>query len=242
MNVFIWSTSKPTGQHLADALIDAGCAASVEDAGIDSLIRDPSAVGIYMTRWPINAITFLRDARSAGASNCILVLLDTTGTPSTLARQRISMLAAGADDAQHWPLDLREVCARVKAIAGRDRAYTDAPVALPGGFYYRITGHIVGGKTVINFTKAEQNLFEAMVDRPGSIVTKAQLMSILYHGRDEAQDKIVDVFICKIRKKLAPVTNGLDLIETVWGQGYRFIQHGFRPARIETLKRVSARA
>ncbi|TGT04018.1 winged helix family transcriptional regulator, partial [Mesorhizobium sp. M2D.F.Ca.ET.171.01.1.1] len=52
----------------------------------------------------------------------------------------------------------------------------------------------------------------------------------LYNGRDEAQLKIVDVLICKLRKKIAAATGGLDVLETVWGQGVRFIAEGYQPS------------
>jgi two-component system cell cycle response regulator CtrA len=224
MRVLIWPTDPSTGIALAEALR-----------------KHDGAIGIYMGGTPLAAIHFLRSARETGVMNCIMVLLATAGEPRTLIRQRVSVLAAGADDAQHWPLDLRELVARLKAIAGRTREQTDAPVALPGGFYYRETGTIVGEVCSIHLTKQEQGIFEALVDRPGSVVTKGQIMTALYHEMDEPQQKVVDVFVCKLRKKLAPVCRDVEVIQTVWGQGYRFMQHGFRPERVTALKRMAVR-
>lgn len=242
MRVLIWPTDQPTGISLATALREQGFLASTTDATLDELGKDAAAIGVYMSPMPLNAIAFVRDARQLGVMNSILVLLETVGAPAVLMSQRVSGLTSGADDVQHWPLDIRELVARLKAIAGRDRPYSDAPVSLPGGFYYRGTGVVVGEACSIHLTKQEHAVLEALVDRGDNLVTKGQIMAALYHGMDEPHEKIVDVFVCKLRKKLTPVSGELEVIETVWGQGYRFVQHGFRPARVTAIKRMAVRA
>jgi two-component system, cell cycle response regulator CtrA len=63
-------------------------------------------------------------------------------------------------------------------------------------------------------------LIELLSLRRGTTITKEVFLSQLYGGMDEPEIKIIDVFICKIRKKLAAASNGKDYIETVWGRGY----------------------
>jgi len=63
-------------------------------------------------------------------------------------------------------------------------------------------------------------MLELLSLRKGSTLTKEMFLNQLYGGMDEPELKIIDVFICKIRKKLAAASNGKDYIETVWGRGY----------------------
>lgn len=241
MRVLIWPTDPTTGIGIVGALRALDFNASASDATLGGLRKDAAAIGVYMALSPLAATHFLRSARETGVVNCIMVLLATIGEPGELAQQRVSVLCAGADDVQHWPIDMRELVARLHAAARRARPISDAPVSLPGGFYYRETGKIVGEDCTIQLTKQEHAVFEALVGRGDNLVTKDQIMTALYHGMDEPHEKIVDVFVCKLRKKLAPVSDELEVIQTVWGQGYRFVPHGFRPARVYVLKRIAAR-
>jgi two-component system, cell cycle response regulator CtrA len=63
-------------------------------------------------------------------------------------------------------------------------------------------------------------VLELLALRQGMTVTKDMFLSHLYGGRDEPELKIIDVFLCKVRKKLAAASGGADYIETVWGRGY----------------------
>ena len=64
-------------------------------------------------------------------------------------------------------------------------------------------------------------MLELLSLRRGTTITKEMFLSQLYGGMDEPEIKIIDVFMCKIRRKLANASNGKDYIETVWGRGYR---------------------
>jgi two-component system cell cycle response regulator CtrA len=90
------------------------------------------------------------------------------------------------------------------------------------------TGEIavdVGSKTVevagsrVHLTGKEYQMLELLSLRKGSTLTKEMFLNHLYGGRDEPELKIIDVFICKLRKKLKTVANE-HCIETVWGRGY----------------------
>jgi two-component system cell cycle response regulator CtrA len=63
-------------------------------------------------------------------------------------------------------------------------------------------------------------MLELLSMRKGATLTKEMFLSQLYGGMDEPEIKIIDVFMCKIRKKLANASNGKEYIETVWGRGY----------------------
>jgi two-component system cell cycle response regulator CtrA len=63
-------------------------------------------------------------------------------------------------------------------------------------------------------------MLELLALRKGTTVSKDMFLSHLYGGRDEPELKIIDVFMCKLRKKLAAMSGEADYIETVWGRGY----------------------
>jgi two-component system cell cycle response regulator CtrA len=86
----------------------------------------------------------------------------------------------------------------------------------------------------VHLTRKEYQMLELLSLRRGTPLTKEMFLNQLYGGMDEPEHKIIDVFICKLRKKLAMVSNGRNYIETVWGRGYVLrepspIDHGFRP-------------
>ena len=92
------------------------------------------------------------------------------------------------------------------------------------------------GKAV-HLTGKEYQMLELLSLRKGTTLTKEMFLNHLYGGMDEPELKIIDVFICKLRKKLAEATNGANYIETVWGRGYVLRD----PAR-DTERPVAVRA
>ena len=72
----------------------------------------------------------------------------------------------------------------------------------------------------VHLTGKEYRILELLSRRKGTTLTKEMFLDHLYGGRDEPEIKIIDVFICKLRKKLARATGGTHYIETVWGRGY----------------------
>jgi two-component system cell cycle response regulator CtrA len=77
----------------------------------------------------------------------------------------------------------------------------------------------VGGQRV-HLTGKEYQMLELLSLRKGTTLTKEMFLNHLYGGMDEPELKIIDVFICKLRKKLSVATEGKNYIETVWGRGY----------------------
>jgi two-component system, cell cycle response regulator CtrA len=77
----------------------------------------------------------------------------------------------------------------------------------------------VEGQTV-RLTRKEYEILELLSVRKGTALTKQMLLDHLYGGRDEPEQKIIDVFVCKLRKKLIQATGGEHYIETLWGRGY----------------------
>jgi len=72
----------------------------------------------------------------------------------------------------------------------------------------------------LRLTTKEYDILELLSLRKGTTVTKEMFLNHLYGGKDEPALKVIDVFICKLRKKLSKATGGEQYIETVWGRGY----------------------
>jgi two-component system, cell cycle response regulator CtrA len=72
----------------------------------------------------------------------------------------------------------------------------------------------------VHLTGKEYGILELLSRRKGTTLTKEMFLDHLYRGMDEPEIKIIDVFVCKLRKKLALATGGNHYIETVWGRGY----------------------
>jgi len=72
----------------------------------------------------------------------------------------------------------------------------------------------------VYLTGKEYSVLELLALRKGTTLTKEMFLNHLYGGMDEPELKIIDVFVCKLRKKLAAATGGDHYIETVWGRGY----------------------
>jgi two-component system, cell cycle response regulator CtrA len=72
----------------------------------------------------------------------------------------------------------------------------------------------------VHVTSKEYQMLELLSLRKGSTLTKEMFLNHMYGGMDEPEQKIIDVFICKLRRKIANVANSKNYIETVWGRDY----------------------
>jgi two-component system cell cycle response regulator CtrA len=140
---------------------------------------------------------------------------------SGLARPqaKVKGLGMGADDYITKPFDRAELLARMQAIVRRCKGFSQ-PTLRVGPLELNLDSRVVlvAGKEV-RLTGKEYGILELLVLRKGMVLTKDAFMNHLYGGMDEPELKIIDVFVCKLRKKLMEAGAG-DLIDTVWGRGY----------------------
>lgn len=158
--------------------------------------------------------TLITRMRAAGHHTPILALADVSD-----ARSRLKALAAGGDDVVERGVDQAELLARMRAIFRRSRGYSHATIQI-GALTLNIEQQEASANGCrIALTGKEFAILQLLMLRKNMILTKEMILSQLYGGMDEPEIKIVDVFICKIRSKLAKA--GLrDVIGTVWGRGY----------------------
>jgi two-component system, cell cycle response regulator CtrA len=157
----------------------------------------------------------LRSLRLSKVKTPILIL-----SGMTSIEHKVKGLGYGADDYMTKPFHKTELVARVHAIVRRSRGHARS-IVQTDDLIVNVDAKTVYVKQIcVNLTGKEYQMLELLSLRRGTTITKEMFLSQLYGGMDEPEIKIIDVFMCKIRKKLAIASGGKDYIETVWGRGY----------------------
>lgn len=157
----------------------------------------------------------LRQLRLSRIDTPILILSGDDDTES-----KLKGFGFGADDYLTKPFHREELVARIHAIIRRSKGHAQS-IIKTGQVAVNLDAKTVevGGSTV-HLTGKEYQMLELLSLRKGTTLTKEMFLNHLYGGMDEPELKIIDVFICKLRKKLSEATQGENYIETVWGRGY----------------------
>ena len=163
----------------------------------------------------MHGMDVLRQIRLSKVDTPILIL---TGSDDT--ENKLRGFGFGADDYMTTPFHREELVARIAAIIRRSKGHSQA-VIRTGDLVVNLDARSVevNGKPV-NLTGKEYQILELLSLRKGTTLTKEMFLNHLYGGMDEPELKIIDVFICKLRKKLSQALGGENHIETVWGRGY----------------------
>jgi two-component system cell cycle response regulator CtrA len=133
---------------------------------------------------------------------------------------KVKSFGGGADDYLTKPFHKDELVARIHAVVRRSKGHAQS-VINTGDITVNLDAKTVEvGGSRVHLTGKEYQMLELLSLRKGTTLTKEMFLNHLYGGMDEPELKIIDVFICKLRKKLAAATNGAHYIETVWGRGY----------------------
>ena len=157
----------------------------------------------------------LRQLRMARVETPILILTGESGTESKLRG-----FGFGADDYMTKPFHRDELVARIHAIIRRSKGHSQS-IINTGRISVNLDAKTVDvGGMPVHLTGKEYQMLELLSLRKGTTLTKEMFLNHLYGGMDEPELKIIDVFICKLRKKLSEATGGDNHIETVWGRGY----------------------
>lgn len=209
------TTSKSIEMMLTHANLNVYCT-DLGEEGIDlAKLYDYDLILLDLGLPDMNGNEVLRQLRLARIDTPILIL---TGSDDT--ENKIKAFGFGADDYLTKPFHREELVARIHAIIRRSKGHSQSIIS---------TGKIavnLDAKTVetagkpIHLTGKEYQMLELLSLRKGTTLTKEMFLNHLYGGMDEPELKIIDVFICKLRKKLCEATDGENYIETVWGRGY----------------------
>lgn len=209
------TTSRSIELMLTHANLNVYCT-DLGEEGIDlAKLYDYDLILLDLNLPDMNGHEVLRQLRLAKVDTPILIL---TGADDT--ENKIKGFGFGADDYMTKPFHREELVARIHAIIRRSKGHAQSIIR---------TGKIsvnLDAKTVdvenkpVHLTGKEYQMLELLSLRKGTTLTKEMFLNHLYGGMDEPELKIIDVFICKLRKKLADATGGENYIETVWGRGY----------------------
>ncbi len=164
----------------------------------------------------IKGIDVLKQVRLQKNNTPILILSAINQT-----EKKAECLNLGADDYLTKPYERIELLARVKALIRRSCGFSDPNIRI-GKMNININTKIASiGDKLIPLTAKEYALLELLALNQGSTISKDNFINQLYGIMDEPPDsKIIDVFLCKIRRKIKALTGDEDYIQNVWGRGY----------------------
>jgi two-component system cell cycle response regulator CtrA len=209
------TTSRSIELMLTHANLNVFCT-DLGEEGIDlAKLYDYDLILLDINLPDMSGHDVLRQLRLARIDTPILIL---SGADDT--ENKLKGFGFGADDYMTKPFHREELVARIHAIIRRSKGHSQS-VIKTGTVCVNLDAKTVDvlGKTV-HLTGKEYQMLELLSLRKGTTLTKEMFLNHLYGGMDEPELKIIDVFICKLRKKLAEATGGINHIETVWGRGY----------------------
>src|SRR5205814_7428539 len=163
----------------------------------------------------IDGYEVLRRFRAARVRTPILILSGLSELD-----HKVKGLGVGADDYLTKPFDRRELIARIQAIVRRSKGHSESVIKTGKLAVNLDTRTVEIAGQPLHLTGKEYAILELLALRKGTTLTKEMFLNHLYGGMDEPELKIIDVFICKLRKKLSLACGGANYIETVWGRGY----------------------
>jgi len=219
MRVLLVEDDTATARSIELMLRSGGFVVDTSELGEDGIevgkLYDYDIILLDLMLPDIDGYEVLRRLRAQKVKTPILILSGLSEMDN-----KIKGLGFGADDYLTKPFDRRELIARIQAIVRRSKGHA-ASVLKTGRLVVDLGAHTVeiDGQPV-HLTSKEYGIIELLSLRRGTTLTKEMFLNHLYGGMDEPEPKIIDVFICKLRKKIAKVAAGDNFIETVWGRGY----------------------
>ena len=209
------TTSRSIELMLGHANLNVYCTDMGEE-GIDlAKLYDYDLILLDLNLPDMHGHEVLRQLRLSRIDTPILIL---TGSDDT--EMKIKGFGFGADDYLTKPFHREELVARIHAIIRRSKGHSQS-IIRTGKILVNLDAKSVEAEgQPVHLTGKEYQMLELLSLRKGTTLTKEMFLNHLYGGMDEPELKIIDVFICKLRKKLGQATGGENYIETVWGRGY----------------------
>ena len=219
MRVLLIRQDVATAANIKTMLIRENFICDTTDLGKDGLdiskLRGYDVILFDLSVPNINGYEVLRRLRRECARTPVLILSGLTGLDD-----KIKDLGFGDDDHLTNLCDHRELIARIKAVARRSKGHCESTIRT-GKLVVNLETQVVSvDDQPVHLTGKEYGILELLSMHKGTTMTKEMFLNHLYPGTDEPELKIIDVFVCKLRKKLAQATGGNHYIETVWGRGH----------------------
>ena len=219
MRVLLIEDDSSTAKSIENVLKTEGFICDSTDLGEDGLeigkLYEYDLIILDLMLPDMDGFEVLKRLRASQIETPVLVL---SGLGET--EDKVKGLGFGADDYIVKPFSKIELLARIQAIVRRSRGHSDS-IIRTGKLLVNMNDRTASvDNAIIPLTSKEYGILELLSLRKGATLTKEMFLNHLYGGIDEPELKIIDVFICKLRRKLAEALGGNDCIETVWGRGY----------------------
>ena len=219
MRVLLVEDDPATLKSIELMLKTSGMVVDSTDLGEDGLeigkIYDYDIIVLDIMLPDMDGFEVLRRLRDARVTTPVLIL---SGLGES--ENKVKGFGVGADDYLTKPFNKEELVARIQAIVRRSAGHAQS-IIKTGRLDVNLDARTVTvNKHPVHLTGKEDAILELLSLRKGTTLTKEMFLNHLYGGMDEPELKIIDVFVCKLRKKLGEATGGDNYIETVWGRGY----------------------
>ncbi len=219
MRVLLVEDDTTTSKSIEMMLTSAGMVLDTTDLGEDGLeigqLYDYDIIILDLMLPDMDGYEVLKGLRAAKVETPVLIL-----SGLTEAENKVKGFGTGADDYLTKPFNKDELIARIHAIVRRSKGHAES-IIRTGKMAVNLDGRTVNvGDKSVHLTGKEYGILELLSLRKGTTLTKEMFLNHLYNGMDEPELKIIDVFVCKLRKKLAKASEDETYIHTVWGRGY----------------------
>jgi two-component system cell cycle response regulator CtrA len=219
MRVLLVEDDSAVAKSIELMLRSEGFVCDATDLGEDGLeigkLYDYDIIILDLILPDMDGYEVLRRLRAARVKTPILILSGLSEMDN-----KLKGLGIGADDYITKPFDKRELIARINAIVRRSKGHPQSVIRTGKLAINLDTRSVESDGAPIHLTGKEYGILELLSLRKGTTLTKEMFLNHLYGGIDEPELKIIDVFVCKLRKKLSQACGGENYIETVWGRGY----------------------
>jgi len=219
MRVLLIEDDSATAQSIELMLKSEGFNVYTTDLGEEGIdlgkVYDYDIILLDLNLPDMSGFEVLRSLRLSRVKTPTLILSGLAGI-----KDKVKGFGFGADDYMTKPFHKDELVARIHAVVRRSKGHAQS-VVQSGDLVVNLdtkTTEVNGARVYL--TGKEYQMLELLSLRKGMTISKEMFLNHLYGGMDEPELKIIDVFMCKLRKKLANASGGKNYIETVWGRGY----------------------